>query len=443
MGIVVYCHMNRWCDLAIAFFFLSLLVALFPVLAIRDGLVLQSLLGTLAAATLSAAGVAAQAADVQSATQVTRRLGLAAAIPAIGMIIQLLPMPIPEFSHTIWINGNEALHKRAWGHISVDLGDTVQALAFYLANVALILATVLVARNHQRAGRLFTLLGAITILTVVALLGSRFFHVFAIAPDELRVVLCATSALGIVMSLAAGAAGLDRRESRRSVPDGNARAFLLASATGLVICVAGVVSTANANIAVVVAFGVATFASIQLVRRMRLATWATPTLLATLVTAALMIIVWRFDTTRAFSPLLQFATAASPSSLAVAQRLLSDTGWLGTGGGTYEVLLPIYRELGSMATQPPTTAAAFAVEFGMPMVLVAAAIGTGLIVMLYRGALSRGRDFFYAATAASGAVILLGQAFCDTSLLHPGVAVLGDALVGVGLAQSARRSDAA
>jgi hypothetical protein len=429
--------------LPIAFVLLSLLIALFPVLAIRDGLVTQSVVGALAAVIMAAAGIAARAVDVQFASQVTRRLRLAAAIPVIWMIIQLLPTPFPELSHTIWTNGNEALDQKAWGHISVDLGKTLEALAFYLANIALILATIVVSRDHRYAGRLFIVLGATTILTVVALLAGRFFRVFVFALGNPQEVLGTASALGLILSLAAGAADLEWRENRGGVPAGNTRRFLFASGAGLLICGAGLASAANANTAIVAAFGVATFASIQLVRRLRLAAWATATLLATLVAAALMIIVWRFDTTRALSPLLQFATAASPSSLAVAQRLLSDTGWLGTGGGTYEVLLPIYRELGSMATQPPTTAAAFAVEFGMPMVLIAAAISTGLIVILYRGALSRGRDSFYAATAASGAVILLGQAFCDTSLLHPGVAVIGAALVGVGLAQSARRSDAA
>jgi hypothetical protein len=399
-------------------------------------LVTQSLSGTLAAITLAVAGVAARAVDVQFAAQVTRRLGLAAAIPVVWMIIQLLPMPFPELSHTIWINGNEALDAKAWGHISVDLGKTLEALVFYLANIALILTSILVARDHRRAGRLFILLGAITILTIVALLADRFFHVFVFALGNPQEVLGAVSALGLILSLAAGAAGLERQ----GAPAGNTRTLLIAGGGGVLICGAGLAAAANTNTAIVAAFGAAAFLSIQLIRRLRLAAWSTAVLLLTLGTAALMIVVWRFDTARALSPLTQFASA-SADSLAAAQRLLSDAGWLGAGAGTYAVLLPIYREFGSTAMQPPTTAAAFAVELGKMMVLVAAAIGAGLIVMLYRGALSRGRDSFYSATAASGAVILLGQAFCDASLLHSGVALIADALVGIGLAQTASRAD--
>ena len=401
----------------------------------------QSLSGTLAALMLAVAGGAARTVDVQFVARVTRGLGLAAAIPVIWMIVQLLPVPFPELAHTIWINSAEALDQKAWGHISVDLGKTIVALAIYLANVALILTSILVAKDHRRAGSLFILLGAITVLTVVALLADHFFHLFVFALGNPQDVLGAASALGLILSLAACAAGLERSEDRRLALAANARTFVIASGAGLLICAAGLAATRNENVAIVVAFGVATFVSIQLVRRLKLGAWSTAVLLATLATAAVMIIVWRFDTARALSPLSQFATAAPADSLAVAQRLLSDTGWLGTGAGTYTVLLPIYQEFGSMTTQPPSTAAAFAVELGIPMVLIATAIVVALIIRLYRGALSRGRDSFYAAAAASGVIILFGETFCDASLLHSGVAVIGDTIVGIGLAQSASRTD--
>jgi hypothetical protein len=439
MCIVAYRHMNPVRDLPIAFFLLSLLITLFPALTVRDSVAIQSLSGTLVAVALAAAAVAARAADVQFATRVTRRLGLAAAIPAIWMIVQLLPMPIPNLSHTIWINGNEALNQTAWGHISVDLGKTIGALACYLANIALILTSILVARVHQRAGWLLIVLGAITVLTVVALLVDRLLHVFVFALGNPQDVLGAASALGLVISLAAGSAGLDRP----ATPAGNSRTFLVASGAGILICAAGLAATADINIAILAAFGAATFLSIQLVRRLQLAAWTTIVLLATLGVAAAMIVTWRFDSNRTLSPLLQFATAAPASSLAVAQRLVSDTGWFGTGAGTYTVLLPIYREFGSAATQVPSTAASLVIELGLPVTLIAFAIGVGLVVMLCRGAVTRGRDSYYAAAAASGVVILLGQTFCDASLLHSGVAVIGDALVGVGLAQSVSRADMA
>jgi hypothetical protein len=70
------------------------------------------------------------------------------------------------------------------------------------------------------------------------------------------------------------------------------------------------------------------------------------------------------------------------------------------------------------------------------MTLFTIAVTIGLIVVLFRGALARGRDSFYPAAAAACVVIVLCQAFCDTSLLHSCVALIGDAVIGLGLAQS-------
>lgn len=421
----------------IVFTLFTLLIALFPVLTIQDGLPAQSLFAAFAALIIAAAGVAARAADAQFAAQVTRRLGLAAAIPVAWMVIQLLPMP-SQLSHTVWVNGNDVLDQKAWGHISVDLGKTLEALVFYLANIALILASILLARDYQRAGRLLIILSAVTFLTVLALLTDRVFHLFALSAYPQQ-GLGAASALGLVLSLAVGALGLERGAQAKK----SSRTFLFASAGGIIICTAGLAAAANINLAVVAAFGAVTFLSIQLARSLQLNSWTIAVLLATLLAAATMIVIWRFDPDRPLSPLLNFATSTPTNPLAVAQRLLGDTGWFGAGAGTYTVLLPIYQDFGEAAVQLPSSAAVLVVGLGLPVVLIAVGIGLWLIVRLYGGALARGRDSFYAAAAASGAVILLGEAFCDTSLLQAGIAGTGSVLIGIGLAQSVSRVDKA
>ena len=436
---IVYCQTTiRAHDLSIAFTLLSVLIALFPVVTISDGLASQSLAAALAALIMAAAAIAARTADVQFAGQVTRRLGLAVALPAVWMVVQLLPMPFPALAHTIWTNGHEALDQKAWGHISVDLGKTLGALATYLANIALVLACILVARDYQRAGRLLIMLGAITALTILVLLTDRIFHLFAFASGSSQDSLGAASALGLVLSLAIGVFGLERG----GYPTKSGRTLLFLSGAGMLICVTGLAGAANLNIAVLAAFGAATFLSTRLARSLRLARWTTAVLLATLVAAAMMIVAWRFDTNSTLSPLLQFASRPA-SSLAVAQRLLADTGWLGSGASTYDVLLPIYQDFSNTMTQPPSTTVALVVGLGWPMVLIIIGIGLSLIVRLYGGALARGRDSFYAAAAASAVIVLLGEAFCDASLLNAGVAATADVLIGTGLAQSVSRVDMA
>ena len=364
---------------------------------------------------------------------------LAAAVPAIWMVIQILPIPFPGMSHSIWINANEALDKYSWGHISVDIGMTVEALAFYLASVSLIVVAVFATRDRMRAELTLSALTAVSTLTTIALLISKLGLISGLVASEVNEILGAISSLGIILLLTMGVCAIERYESRRAEPtrpEQNTQLTLAACGTGLLICIGGLAASATLNVVLVTTFGIVAFASVQVIRRVGLASWATAILLATIIIAAAMIILWRYDTVRSLSPFLQFATAASPDAISIAQRLLSDTGWLGTGAATYAPLLPIYQELGSSVTKAPSTASAFAIELGWPMALFGIAATIGLVVVLYRGALVRGRDSFYPAAAAACTIVILGQAFCDTSLLHSCVAVVGDTLIGLGLAQS-------
>jgi hypothetical protein len=351
-------------------------------------------------------------------------------------------MPTPFGANSIWINANEALDQQSWGHISVDIGATIEALTFYVANVSLIAVSIFVASDRRRAELALFALTAITTLTVVVLLIGKWPLIAGTAASENSEVLSATSTLGILLSLTSGVRAIERYETaERERTAKNIRAALGASGVGMLCCMGGLAASATAEVAITAAFGAITFGSIQAVRRAGLANWATGIVVATMITAAAMIILWRFDSARALSPFLQFASAASPDAISVAQRLLSDTAWLGTGAGTYGPLLPVYQGLGSSLTGAPTTASAFAVELGRPMALFIIVVSAGLVVALYRGALARGRDSFYSAAGAACTIVILGQAFCDTSLLNSCIAVIGDAVIGLGLAQSVGRRD--
>jgi hypothetical protein len=76
------------------------------------------------------------------------------------------------------------------------------------------------------------------------------------------------------------------------------------------------------------------------------------------------------------------------------------------------------------------------------MAVFAIASTIWLIAILFRGALARGRDSFYPAAAMACTIIVLGEAFCNTGLLNSSVAVVVDAIIGLGLAQSISGRDA-
>jgi hypothetical protein len=430
---------NRANCLSIAFILLLASIASALALAILDGIVGQSLTSALAAAGIVFLGVSARTADVSFAGRVTRGLRLAAAVAAIWMVVQILPTPF--FSHSIWNYANEALNQKSWGHISVDIGKTIEALAFYLGNIALIVVGLFVSRDRRRAEITLFTLSVVATLTAITLLISRVSA--GTTGSEITETLSAVSSLGVILSMTSGVSAFERYESRKAeaTRPQNTRAVLTACGVGVLVCITGLAISATLNVSLCLALGIATFGSVQAIRRLGLGSWAIGVLIATLVITATMITVWRYDAARTLSPFLQFASAAPPDAISLAQRMLSDTGWQGTGAGTYASLLPVYQEFGSLFANAPSTASKSAIELGWPMTLFVIATAIALIVILYRGAVIRGRDSFYPAAAAACTIVILCQTFCDTSLLNSGIAVISDAVVGLGLAQSASQRE--
>ncbi|WP_415021552.1 hypothetical protein [Bradyrhizobium sp.] len=418
--------------LSIAFSLLLICIVFASGATIHDGLAVRSLLSLLAALALVLVGMSARAVDIKFVGQATARLKLVVAIPALWMIAQILPLP--SGAHSLWVYANEALDQQAWGHISIDLGETLLSLAFYLANIILVVVTLFVAKDRKKAELILLVLASVSVVITIVLLLGQAGHIARLdAGDDVR---SAISSLGILLSLANTMSALERLRGRQDEDRGHVKFMLAASGIATILCIGGLAASATLNAALIAALGVVVFGSIQLVRRADLAGWATAVLLATIAIAAVMIAAWRYDPTRMVSPFLQFATAASADAISVTTRLLSDAGPRGTGAGTFAALVPLYQDLGGSITSAPSTAASFAIELGWPMTLILAAIAVWIIVNLYRGALGRGRDSFYAASAAACVVVILGQAFCDASLLNSAVAIVGDTIIGLGLAQS-------
>lgn len=417
-----------------AFTLLLACVILASGLATHDGVAARSLVELLAAVAIASLAVSARAADVDILSRATHGLAIAAAVPAIWLIIQLLPTPVG--AHSIWANASEATGQHSWGHFSIDLGQTILALAFYLTNVALVLVGILVARDRRRAELILFGVTAITAITVAGLLIGKWGGIAGVRSSD--DILSGVSALGILLSLTSAVRTIERFESetaKATRPAETVRTALIVIGAGLIVDIVGLFAGATTNVILVVLFGIATFGSVQVIRRIDLGNWAALVLIGTVIVAAAMTILWRYDSGRGLSPLLQFASASSVDAVSTTQRMLSDSRWTGTGAGTFAAVLPIYRDLGGSVEQPLSTISGLAVELGLPMTLFIIALAAWLVVVLYRAALNRGRDSFYPAAAAAGVVILLGETFCDASLLNMSVAVLGDALIGLGLAQ--------
>jgi hypothetical protein len=83
-------------------------------------------------------------------------------------------------------------------------------------------------------------------------------------------------------------------------------------------------------------------------------------------------------------------------------RMLSDASWVGTGVGNYQALATIYRDGTGLPDQVPVnTMASMILEWGYARVLLIAILLLQLLIVLLRGALSRGRVSIFAPTAAA------------------------------------------
>jgi hypothetical protein len=139
---------------------------------------------------------------------------------------------------------------------------------------------------------------------------------------------------------------------------------------------------------------------------------------------------------------LAFATHAPAPLIAVTRRVLTETGWAGTGAGTFAAVLPIYRDIDALATGPiaPTAVAAIAVEMGRPFLWVILVAAIALAVTLLRGALRRGRDSSYSTAGASCVVAITLLAFGNAALFSTPILMIAAVVVGIGIAQSKSRS---
>jgi hypothetical protein len=187
-------------------------------LAIHDGPATRPLIETLAVIALASLGISVRAIDVNFVGRSTQGLKIAAAIPAIWMVVQLLPTPIG--AHSVWASANEALAQQTWGHISIDLGSTIVALAFCLANISLILVAIFVARDRRRADQILSALTAIATITTLGLLIGKWTLIASVINTA---VLAGVSALGILLSLASGVRTIERHKTGGEKPETGAQ----------------------------------------------------------------------------------------------------------------------------------------------------------------------------------------------------------------------------
>lgn len=426
----------------IAFRLAAALVVASPLLVIEGGSLVWSIVAVFVAVNIIVVALALRPGEAGHLAIIFRPYAIAASVPAAWMVIQFVPLPIAALLHPIWSSAREVLQIYPIGGISIDPGATFVALSHYFTAIAVVLTSAAVNIDRERAQWTLILLTAITAFVATFNLVHDFG--FRFPAIEVSASANSISSLGVIVAIAAMIRVIERFETRRSSVDISIAKFqraLLLSLLAVGVCTAAVLISAERQVVFAMSCGVLTVLWVQTVRRIGLGTWFRAASAMTIVGIVVLTVLSKSGSST-FDWSLRFANSTGPAEFATAQRILSDASWTGSGAGTFAALVPVYSggEVASRGMGPPTLAAEIIAELGRPALVFIFVIAILMLAQFIRGALLRGRDSFYVTAAAGLVVTMTLDAFCDDSLINPGVMVIAASLLGLGIAQRASRA---
>jgi hypothetical protein len=429
---------------AICFALLVMAIAVTPVLAISPGWLGPQLVSLAAAIMLLLLPFAPEA-DIRRSVAIAKPLAAATLLPAAWMVFQIVPVPPGSIEHPVWRSAAAALPEAVSGHVSIDLGSTVRGLFGYLCLIALTFMTSVLTRNRDRAETtLFALCTVTTFAAVELLLLQNFSFLKPSEPsDDIADALVALTAFGAIVNLALIVRTTERHDTRARHQPQSPRAYAGMMSLGTlaaILCLAALIQSTTHDVLIAMTFGWMVVGLVVLIRRLALGRWTIATVCAAILVAWGGVIALRSAANPSVSPLLRFAKAFSAEAGAATLRMMSDANWAGGGVGSYPALAAIYRDASGVPGETAiNTIASMLLEWGSVGLLLTAILPLQLLVVLLRGALSRGRDSFYAASAAACLVTACCEAFCDSSFTDASVRTLAAIIFGLGLSQTAGR----
>lgn len=431
-------------DVSNARLILVILLCASPAILVFDGVIVHGILAGVAATGIAIVSRTMRPVETQFFLSFAKRALAFATIPALWMLIQVLPLPF--LAHPIWTSAQTGIGHPIAGSISIDIGASVMALGFYITIVAIAFWSAAVAVDRQRAEWiLFALMTATALiaLTVAAttVFGLPHFDTTAILFYRAQAIDCA--AMGVMIAAAAGVRTLERYETSRASPSRSVSVLLwtyAACAAALAICLAALIMSAPVSALVAAIYGAVALLSITLIRRLGLGFWAALVIAAFAIAVAGLVLATEPGLR---NKSLTLAFAESPASLTeLSQRILDDTPLNGTGAGTFAAIAPIYRDVDDQTalSTASTAAAATAIELGRPMLWLIIATIVFSTFYLLRASLRRGRDSFYPTAGASCLITLLFLNFTNAGVLGSAAAMIAAATLGLAIAQSKSRS---
>lgn len=419
------------------FTILVLLIAVTPVLTITGGVVAEGLLLATTAIAVALLVLTASAGELRRLGTLLAPLAPVALIPCVWMLAQIAPVPA-WLAHPAWSSAAVALDRPLHGAISLDIGATLLSLGRYCLALATMIVAAAVALDRQRAETILFLSTAAAVSIAAGLIGFDLGALrFAdIEPSAQRGQMLTIAVIGLVLSCATG---IRFYESHRSAgaahgkSDASPIMAAVASTVAVAICLYAV--AIDPSLLPAAACGIIVMVGLVVIRRSRLGLWGQSGIAA----AAVVSVIALFAASPANRALdLTLSLSSQPLvALATAERMLSDAAWTGTGAGTFEALLPIYRDVDAVAeTAAPTAAAEVAITMGRPFLWVLVVLTLLGAWSFFRRAVMRGREYAYAGAGAACIVAMLVASFANAGIFGLAALLLASVVCGLALGQS-------
>jgi hypothetical protein len=423
---------------------LALLVLASPLFLIFDGPIAYGIVAAATAVLVAVVGLRTRPGEAGFLSSLILPVAIVSAIPALVILIQLIPLSSVGLANPVWQSAAAALSRPVLGSVSVDPGATLISLARYISIVALAFVAAAVGIDRHRA---YWLLCALTTAsTFAALIGvATRLGSFKLLNIEDSAPLAAAASdyagLGVILAIAMALCTLDRTNAPSSSGKSQSSWLFLLCLVAIVVCSLAVFTSATRGAYFALACGIATMVVATVMRRFRFDVWGYSAIVLIAVTVGVAVLALRSDE-RMVDLTVAFANSPQAPTVVLTRRILAETSWLGTGAGTFAAIQPIYRDIAELAAgnSAPTAAAAIAIEMGRPFLWACVVGGIALAIMLLRGAASRGRDSFYSAAGASCVIAMTILLFNNNGVLGTSVLVVAATAVGMAIAQSKSRS---
>src|SRR5258708_1776168 len=302
-------------------------------------------------------------------------------IPCLWMLLQVLPISIRSLANPVWVSAAAALDQPFVGAISLDIGATLLSLARYCAILAAVFVTATVTLDKQRAESVLSLLTGIAALIAAELIGYDLGYLRLPGYEHLgeRADAMIIAIIGFILSCATTIRTYEQLDgTQHRKPRMMAIVAASASTAALFICLSAILISGDPVLFLAALFGAGILIAVLAIRRWRfgpLGQAGIAALAAVAVFGFFAAVPAKKDT----DPTLALSTQGGQiSSL---ERMLSDAKWGGSGAGSFEALLPIYRDTAD-SLEIPTAAATIEIEMGRPFLwtcVLVATIGASML----------------------------------------------------------------